>query len=94
MNLGNAIKNRRILKGINQSSLAKLSDITQSYLSQIENNLKEPNLSTLKKIADILTIPLPVLFFLSLDDDDVSDDKRKDFSMINNSIKYLVSNYF
>ena len=94
MNLGNAIKSRRASMGINQDRLAKASDITQSYLSQIENNLKEPNLSTIKKIAEVLEVPLPLLFFLSLDENDVAEERRKDFIIINNSIKSLVSSYF
>ena len=94
MNLGNAIKSRRVSKGINQLELANRCNITQSYLSQIENNLKEPNLSTLKKIAEVLEVPLPLLFFLSLDENDVAEEKRRDFIIINNSIKSLVSSYF
>ena len=48
MKLGTAIKAIRTKNGLKQFELAQRCDITQTYLSQIENNLKEPNISTLK----------------------------------------------
>ena len=44
--------------------------ISQSYLSQIENNQKEPNISTLKLISNQLQVAVPILFFLALDEAD------------------------
>lgn len=94
MNLGNVIKKMRKQKKQTQSELAILCGITQTYLSQIESNLKEPNLATLKKISENLDIPLPILFFLSLDESDIDPDKRKAFEIINPSVKSLVSEFF
>lgn len=62
MDLGQTIKSIRKQKGLKQNQFAELCEITQAYLSQIENNLKEPNLSTLKVISDKLETPLPILF--------------------------------
>lgn len=94
MNLGSVIKNIRKQKGQTQSEFASVCGITQTYLSQIEANLKEPHLSTLKQISDNLNIPLPILFFLSLDENDVEPQKRKAFEIINPSVKSLVSEFF
>lgn len=66
MDLGQTIKSIRKQKGLKQNQFAALCDITQAYLSQIENNLKEPNLSTLKVISNNLETPLPILFFFHL----------------------------
>lgn len=63
MDLGETIKSIRKQKGLKQNEFAQLCNITQAYLSQIENNLKEPNLSTLRVISNNLGIPLPILFF-------------------------------
>jgi transcriptional regulator with XRE-family HTH domain len=71
-----------------------LCGITQTYLSQIEGNLKEPNLSTLKAISEKLDMPLPILFFLSMTEDDVQLDKRKAFEIISPSVKSLVNEFF
>lgn len=94
MNLGTVIKNIRKQKGQTQSEFASVCGITQTYLSQIEGNLKEPNLSTLKEISNNLDVPLPILFFLSLDENDVNPEKRKAFEIINPSVKSLVSEFF
>jgi transcriptional regulator with XRE-family HTH domain len=94
MNLGNVIKDIRKQKGQTQAEFASVCNITQTYLSQIESNLKEPNLSTLKIISEKLDIPLPILFFLSLTEDDVQPSKRKAFEIIRPSVKSLVNEFF
>jgi transcriptional regulator with XRE-family HTH domain len=94
MDLGLAIKSIRVQKGLKQNQFAELCNITQAYLSQIENNNKEPNLSTLKVISSKLGTPLPILFFLSLDNDDVKPEKKEAFKIIAPSIKSLVNQFF
>jgi XRE family transcriptional regulator, regulator of sulfur utilization len=94
MNLGNTIKEVRRTKGFRQNELAAMCDITPSYLSQIENNLKDPNLSTLKIISTKLGVPLPILFFLSLDNDDVSPEKKNAFEMISPAVRALINEFF
>lgn len=94
MDLGQTIKSIRKQKGLRQNQLAELCDITQAYLSQIENNLKEPNLSTLRVISNNLETPLPILFFLSLDNKDVKPEKAEAFEMIAPSVKSLVNQFF
>ncbi|MDN3665048.1 MULTISPECIES: helix-turn-helix domain-containing protein [Flavobacteriaceae] len=94
MDLGLAIKSIRKQKGLKQNQFAELCEITPSYLSQIENNNKEPNLSILKIISNNLGTPLPILFFLSLDNDDINPEKKEAFKMIAPSIKSLVNQFF
>jgi transcriptional regulator with XRE-family HTH domain len=94
MDLGSVIKKNRKLRGLTQSELAENCGITQTYLSQIEGNHKEPNLSTLKLISDNLELPLPILFFLSMTEDDVQHDKRQAFQIISPSMKSLVNEFF
>ena len=94
MDLGQTIKSLRKQKGLKQNQFAKICDITQAYLSQIENNNKEPNLSTLKVISDNLGTPLPILFFLSIDDKDISKEKEEAFKIIAPSVKSLINQFF
>jgi len=94
MDLGKTIKKIRKTKGLKQKDFARLCEITPSYLSQIENNLKEPNLSILKVLSDKLAIPLPILFFLALDDDDIVPEKKIAFKMINPAVKSMVNEFF
>ena len=94
MDLGIAIKNIRKQKGFTQVDFANKCGITQTYLSQIENNQKEPNLSRLKAISEVLEVPLPIIFFLAMDEKDVSPKKRDAFKIINPSVKSLINEFF
>lgn len=94
MDLGRTIKKVRKQRKLTQTELASICDITQTYLSQIEGNLKEPNLSTLKTISEKLKMPLPILFFLSMTPDDIEPSKRKSFEIVSPSVKSLVSEFF
>ncbi|WP_343631099.1 helix-turn-helix transcriptional regulator [Fluviicola sp.] len=94
MDLGTVIKNNRKQKRQTQEEFAKACGITQTYLSQIEGNKKEPNLSTLKVISDELDIPLPVLFFMSIDSEDVPVEKKEQFENIGPKVKALISDFF
>jgi len=94
MDLGKVIKNIRKRKGLTQNEFALLCGITQTYLSQIESNSKEPNLSTLKLISEKLEMPLPILFFLSMTEEDVPLSKRKAFEIVSPSVNSLVNEFF
>jgi len=94
MKLGTAIKSIRTKNGLTQAQLAERCNITQTYLSQIENNLKDPNISTLKEISTHLNIPLPILFFLSIEESDVNPIKREAFKLINGPVKSLLNEFF
>jgi transcriptional regulator with XRE-family HTH domain len=94
MDLGKTIKTLRKQKDMTQDAFAEKCEITQTYLSQIENNQKEPNLSILKKISKKLDVPLPIIFYLSMNSEDVPEEKRKAFEMISPSVKSLVNEFF
>jgi transcriptional regulator with XRE-family HTH domain len=65
MNVGQAIKMCRTRRGISQTDLAHRADCSVSYLSMLENNKRDPTLSTLTKIAHALNVPIGILFFLA-----------------------------
>lgn len=94
MDLGTTLKNLRKQRGQTQQEFATQCGITQTYLSQIESNQKEPNLSTLKSISDKMKVPLPIIFFLSMTEDDIHPSKRKAFGIVNPSVKSLVNEFF
>ena len=91
MDLGNTIRTIRNRKGFTQIEFANKCNITQSYLSQIESNKKEPNISTVKIISKNLDIPLPVIFFLSMNESDIDETKVESFKVINKSVKNLIT---
>ena len=92
MNIGISIKTIRKNKGLNQAQLADLCGITVTYLSLIENDKKHPTLSLLRTIANSLNIPLPILLFMSLEDNDIADSKKELFGMIKPSIDSILQN--
>jgi ribosome-binding protein aMBF1 (putative translation factor) len=51
--LGALIHDARIEKGLTQEELAEKTGTTKSYISKIENNIKEVRFSTLKKIIEL-----------------------------------------
>ena len=51
--IGALIHEARLEKGLTQEELADKVGTTKSYISKIENNLKEARFSTLKKIVEL-----------------------------------------
>ncbi|MCC6866898.1 MAG: helix-turn-helix transcriptional regulator [Ignavibacteria bacterium] len=51
--LGALIQEARLEKGLTQEELAKKAGTTKSYISKIENNIKEVRFSTLQKIIEL-----------------------------------------
>jgi transcriptional regulator with XRE-family HTH domain len=94
MKLGATIKDLRTKSGIKQFELAEKCNISTTYMSQIESNTKEPNMSVLKQISDCLNVPLPILFYLSLEEDDIASNKRDAFKIIDQPVKSLIKEFF
>ena len=51
--IGSLIHDARLEKGLTQEELADKVGTTKSYISKIENNIKEVRLSTLQKIVEL-----------------------------------------
>ncbi len=51
--IGALLHEARLEKGLTQEELAKKVGTTKSYISKIENNIKEVRLSTLQKIVEL-----------------------------------------
>ena len=64
MNIGHAIQLARSKRKLSQAQLAQRADISVSYLSLLERSKRDPPLSTLKRVASGLGMPLEILFFL------------------------------
>ncbi len=73
MNLGKAIKLCRTQKNLSQVQLAELANVSVSYVSLLERNKRDPNLSAVQKIAEAMEIPFSILIFLAADRDELED---------------------
>ena len=51
--IGALLHEARLEKGLTQEELAERSGTTKSYISKIENNVKEVRISTLQKIVEV-----------------------------------------
>ena len=91
MNLGNAIKLARKQRGYKQKELADLCKISPSFLSQIESNQRDMSVSTLEEICKELRFPLPILFFMAVEESDIPEHKKDIFNSIRPIFKTLVN---
>lgn len=56
------IKKIRIEKNLTQEELSQKSGISESYISELENNLKMPTILTLCKLAETLEVEITKLY--------------------------------
>lgn len=76
MSLGEKIRKLRLSKDITQKELADQLNVSFQTVSKWENNINEPDLASLKKIANIFNCPIDFFF---------EDDEEK----INNSLENI-----
>lgn len=65
MILGKAIRLCRIQREMRQTELAEKANISVSYLCLLELGRRDPNFSTVVRIAAALNVPVAVLTFLA-----------------------------
>jgi len=62
MTFGQLVKTARIAANMKQKDLVEGAQISQKYLSEIENGHVDPRLSIVQRIAAKLSLPLDELF--------------------------------
>ena len=93
MNIGLSIKKMRKKKGVNQQSLSEITQITQTYLSLIENGRKTPSIAVLRQISDALKVPLPVIIWNSIEENDVAIEKIQAFRALKLNVDQLLNDF-
>lgn len=73
--LGEKIRNKRLEKNLTLKDLADKTELTQGFLSQVERELTEPSITSLRRIA--LALEVPIFYFL-MDEDKTNPVVRKD----------------
>ena len=92
MKLGNSIKTFRKNRSLTQSQLAEMCEISTTYLSLIESEKKEPSLPLVKVIAERLNIPLPILIFSAITNEDIPENKKELFEILKPSVDSILNN--
>lgn len=72
--LGHKIRQRRTELNWSLQDLAERTQLTPSFLSQVERSRTEPSLSSLRRIAEALEVPI---FYFLVDDDNHKPVVRK-----------------
>ena len=62
MDVGQRIRQLRMLNGLTQEELASRCELTKGFLSQLENNLATPSLPTLMDIVEALGTDMSTFF--------------------------------
>ncbi|MCE3398542.1 helix-turn-helix domain-containing protein, partial [Staphylococcus aureus] len=78
MNIGDNIKKIRKEKKLSQSDLAASLEISQSYLSDLENNRKNIGIKTVEKIAKKLDVTTSYLISGNKMLSDLTDNELKE----------------
>lgn len=87
--IGDKIREIRKNKDMTLNELAVAAGVTASYISQLERNIIDPSISSLRKIAGVLEVPI----YTFLDDEGkepilVKADKRQKLELHDSNIVY------
>lgn len=70
------VKELRIKAGLSQNALAKMANVSQSHISEIESGVKRVGLGITKKLATALDCSIEDLVNEDSDMDDIEDDLK------------------
>lgn len=94
MELGKAINLLIKKRGLTQVEVASRIGKSTTALSQIIKGTYNPNPDTLDKICKVLDVPQPILYFLTISEDDIPADKLELYRMLAPSIKDFLIKIF
>lgn len=88
--LGDILKRTRAIYGYKANEMSVALGISSSYLSEIENNKKQPSLELLRKYADIYGMKLSSLILLSENFEEI-EKNNKGSAFIRNMMIHLIN---
>ena len=95
MDIGNKLKELRVLKGLTQEELADRSELSKGFISQLERNLTSPSITTLMDILQCLGTSIGE-FFKEAPDEQIVFGKQdyfvKEDTEYKNEIKWIIPN--
>ncbi|HKC68311.1 MAG TPA: helix-turn-helix transcriptional regulator [Bacteroidia bacterium] len=90
MNIGTAIKKIRTGKSLTQGDLSKMTIISQTSISQIEQGIKRPSPKNLQKICKALQVPETIVYFYGLEVSDIPVEKKQVYNFVYPAIEELI----
>lgn len=88
--IGDTLKRIRYIYGMKATEMSNALGISNSYLSEIENNKKSPSLELLKKYSVVFGIRLSSLILLSENIED-AEKRGKGALIIRNMMQHLIT---
>ena len=94
MELGQIIGKLIKQKKLTQVEVAGKIGKSTTALSQIIKGTYKPNPDTLEKLCDVLEIPQPLLYFLTISEKDIPEDKVELYRMLAPALRDFVYRIF
>lgn len=92
--IGTSIIKIRKKKKMTQMELADKAGVSQSHISLVEKNKKKPSMKLLEDIAQVLEVPLAIMFWFTLDKSQVPEHKQEAFEYIKPSVDEMILSFF
>lgn len=95
MDIGQKLKELRILKGLTQEELADRAELSKGFISQLERDLTSPSIATLTDILQCLGTTLNEFFTADADEQIVfgaEDYFVKEDGELKNTIQWIIPN--
>lgn len=95
MNIGEKIKQLRIMKGLTQEELADRAELSKGFISQVERDLTSPSIATLMDILQCLGVTVSEFFTEEHEEQIVfgkEDYFEKTDEVLGNTIQWIVPN--
>lgn len=89
--IGDVLKRTRAIFGYKANEMSTALEISPSYLSEIENNKKQPSLNLLKRYAEIFDIRLSSLILLSEKVEELEKSNHKSSLLIRKMMIHLIN---
>lgn len=94
MNISFALREARVSAGFKQIEFGKLANLSQTYISQIENGKKTPSVEVIQKYSDLTKLPLAIVLWKSITEKDVHRNKKIVFKELKPVIDNLINQIF
>ena len=92
--IGNGIVLARKKKGMTQGDLSEKINVSQTHLSQVETNIKDPSMKLIYRISEELEVPVPILFWFGFKREEIQDDQKQIFDILKPSIDNCIEEIF
>ena len=91
MKVGETLKKLRLKRALTLEDMATMTNLSVSYISCLERDKRNINFTTLEKIAKAISVPLPVIIFLSASEDDFDQGDKTLTALQSTLTAYVLS---